>query len=144
MVGLWRVDVFTIHADGSEQTWLTDQRAETRFERDRTWLRTDLIYPTQPLETQLNYLTFDLAERRWVSISFSNTGYRDIQFSNDNWSDQRLAFEGYTCDLNIAPDGCRDVVGRITDDEYVIVSERKVGEDWVPFSRARYTRIVPS
>lgn len=141
MVGNWSYDVFTMHPDGTEEVWLVDQRREVQFERNRTWLRSDTIYPTQPLETQLNYLTFDLVEERWVSISFSNTGYQDIQFSEDTLEDGRLEFTGNTCNLSIAPDGCQDIIIKLSDERFDILSKRFDKGRWVAFSRSEYTRV---
>ena len=141
MVGEWAFDVVTIHPDGSEEVWLLDQRNRVQFERDNTWLRSDIIYPTQPLETQIQYLTFDLVDKKWVSIAFSNTGYRDIQSSTDDFTDGKLEFEAEICDLDIALDKCRGVIIKHSDTTFSTVSERYIDGAWQPFSRADYRKI---
>lgn len=140
LLGSWSIDVWRIDASGAEEVWLEDQVLNVTFERDRLLLRFDVIYPTQPLEAQVEYLTFDVIERRWVWFAFSNTGYRDLSYATGDFGGSQIVFESEFARLGQAQ-RTRQTFDRASADEFEIATEEFADGRWRRQSRARYTRL---
>ena len=126
MEGEWRVTarVFATAARGEHVEQGTSVVARTL---DR-WLAIRDEYPQGVHD--VGYLGYDPFAKQWVSLGVDSAGNATLRRSDGGWNADRLVFTGPPLDVLGEKLTLRTTITKVSDREYRVLNEERMGELW--------------
>ena len=136
MLGSWSVEARTMTSSSTAPAELGASTVQPVM--DGAWLE---IVDRYPGGTQdIGYLTYNLATRRWISVTIDSLGNANAIFS-DGWEGNRIIFEGDMIVVGLFAH-LRQTITKISDSEYRVRNEERVGHDWRTLDDYHYRKVA--